>query len=71
MIGETHRQLKDYVTVPMTIAFVLLPEQKDVYNAFVDQLNLITQRDDTPTDIAFDKQSISIDMHCHRMKFSF
>ena len=71
MIGETHRQLKDYVTAPMTIAFVLLPEQKDGYNAFVDQLKLITQHDDTPIDIAFDKQSILIDMHYYRMKFSF
>ena len=71
MIGETYRHLKSSVKFPLTVSFVLMPDQNDAYDAFVDQLNLTTQDDDMPTDLDFDKQSTPIVMNNSRMKFSF
>jgi O-acetyl-ADP-ribose deacetylase (regulator of RNase III) len=59
MIGETYRQLKALQS-PLIVSFVLLPEQKNVYDAFADQLSVIKSIDDTPTSISFDKQSTGI-----------
>jgi O-acetyl-ADP-ribose deacetylase (regulator of RNase III) len=57
MIGETYRQLKNSFQSQLIVSFVLLPEQKNVYDAFADRLNMIQHNDDTPTSIPFDKQS--------------
>ena len=42
MIGETYRQLKNSIQSQLIVSFVLLPEQKNVYDAFADQLNMMT-----------------------------
>jgi len=60
MIGETYRQLKTSLQSQLIVSFVLLPEQKNVYDAFTDQLSIVQSIDDTPTSISFDKQSMQI-----------
>ena len=60
MIGETYRQLKTLLASQLDVSFVLLPEQQNVFQAFVDQLNIVQSINDTPLTIAFDKQSIQI-----------
>ncbi len=60
MIGETYRQLKTSLQSQLIVSFVLLPEQKTVYDAFANQLSMTKRIDDTPTSISFDKQSTEI-----------
>jgi len=68
MIGETYRQLKTSLQSQLIVSFVLLPEQKNVYDAFADQLNMIKNIDDTPTSIPFDKQSTQIKMSLSKIQ---
>ncbi|CAF1335504.1 unnamed protein product [Rotaria sp. Silwood1] len=60
MIGETYEQLKNTVHSTLIVSFVLLPGQKNVYDAFTDRLNKIQMIDDKPTSISFDKQIVRI-----------
>jgi len=60
MIGETYRQLKTLLASQLDVSFVLLPEQQNVFQAFVDQLNIVQSINDTPLTIAFNKQSIQM-----------
>ena len=60
MIGEIYQLLKISLQTPMEVSFVLLPDQKNVYDAFVNQLKMMSNVDDTPTSIPFDKQSRTI-----------
>ncbi len=72
MIGETYRQLKNAIQSSLIVSFVLLPEQKNVYDAFADQLKMMPNVDDTPTSITFDKQSIRrIKINLSMIKFLF
>ncbi|CAF3560166.1 unnamed protein product [Rotaria sp. Silwood1] len=60
MIGETYEQFKNTVHSTLIVSFVLLPGQKNVYDAFTDRLNKIQMIDDKPTSISFDKQIVRI-----------
>ncbi|CAF1000281.1 unnamed protein product [Rotaria sordida] len=60
MIGETYRQLKILVHLQLIVSFVLLPEQQNVYDAFIDRLNKIQFIEDKPTSISFNKQTVRI-----------
>jgi len=54
MLTEAYQQLKAHSQLSLTISFVLLPTQTNVYDAFVDQLQTV---DNEPTNLSFDKQS--------------
>jgi len=71
MIGETYRQLKNSIQISLIVSFVLLPEQKNVYDAFADQLQRMTNIDDTPASITFDKQSRRIKANLSKIEFLF
>ncbi len=71
MIGETYQQLKTSLQTQLIVSFVLLPEQKNVYDAFADQLSMMKSIDDTPTSLSFDKQSTRIKMNLLKTKFLF
>ena len=58
MLSETHHQLKTLVQSQLIVSFVLLPSQKNVYDAFVNQLHAMPSIDDTPTTIPFDRRSM-------------
>ncbi|UJR08142.1 hypothetical protein I4U23_012418 [Adineta vaga] len=60
MVGTTYERLKDSTYSRLTISFVLLPEQKTVYNAFVNQINIKQRIKDIPTTISFVKQTVKI-----------
>lgn len=60
MIGEIYRQLKSLLQSQLIVSFVLLPEQKNVYDAFANQLSIVKNIDNTPFSIPFDKQSTQI-----------
>jgi hypothetical protein len=70
MIGETYRQLKTSLQSQLIVSFVLLPEQKNVYDAFANQLSMTKRIVDTPTSISFDKQSTEIKTNLLKIKFS-
>lgn len=57
MIGETCQQLENLTNQSLTISFVLLPEQQNVYDAFSDRLKQIKISENKITSIPFDKQS--------------
>ncbi len=71
MIGETYQQLKTAVHSHLTVSFVLLSQQENVYDAFADQLNTIKSLKAIPTSIPFDKQSMSIKSKFIKSTFSF
>lgn len=58
MLDKTYQEIKASPQSQLIVSFVLLPEQKNVYNAFVDQLDGIRSILETPASISFDKQSI-------------
>ncbi|CAM4845808.1 unnamed protein product, partial [Rotaria magnacalcarata] len=60
MIAETYRQLNILVHSQFVVSFVLLPEQRNVYDAFSDRLNQLQPVEDKPISISFDKQTVRI-----------
>ena len=58
MIDETYRQLKIAHHSQLIVSFVLLPVQRNVYDVFINQLNVIKMVNSMPTTISFDKQSV-------------
>ncbi|CAF3757861.1 unnamed protein product [Rotaria socialis] len=60
MIAETYRQLNILVHSQFVVSFVLLPEQRNVYDAFSDRLNQLQTVENKPTSISFDKQIVRI-----------
>jgi hypothetical protein len=58
MLGETYRQLTMSPQFPLTVSFVLQASQPHVFDAFAQQLKILTLIDkDTPTTVPFNKKS--------------